>query len=303
MSEILRSFAWQSIDLAVKVLPYFAIGVLIAGFLEVYAGGGVLRRKLLGRPAATILIAALLGAVIPICSCGVVPVVTGLIAGGVPLAPAIAFLVSAPMMNPATYAMTAGALGADVGTARLVCALALSIGAGLAVLALERAGWIRADRDVRPVRRICPCAWDAGALPRGGRRFLIAWLRGGEILIGFAKYLGIGIVLGAGIAVLVRPEWIVRSLSGAIGIPVAALVGVPLYICTCSEIPVALPLVAKGMSKAALVTFLLAGPGTSVFSLIMIASLFGKRLLIFYAGGFLAGSMILGGLAGLALGG
>ncbi|MBN1418290.1 MAG: permease, partial [Planctomycetes bacterium] len=241
--------------------------------------------------------------VIPICSCGVVPVVTGLIAGGVPLAPAVAFLVAAPMMNPATYTMTAGALGADIAASRLVGALALSIAAGFVALALERAGWIRPDRDLRPVRRVCPCAWDAGAAPAGARRFLLAWLRGGEILIGFARYIAIGIAIGAAIGVLVRPEWVGRWFAGAVGVPAAALLGVPLYLCTCSEIPVSLPLLAKGMSKAALIAFLLAGPGVSVFSLVLIGSLFGKRLIVLYAGGFLIGSMLLGWIAGLALGG
>jgi len=57
------------------------------------------------------------------------------------------------------------------------------------------------------------------------------------------------------------------------------------------------------MSKSALVTFLLAGPGISVFSLILVASLLRKRLLILYVSAFLLGSMALGWISGLVLGG
>jgi uncharacterized membrane protein YraQ (UPF0718 family) len=300
--ETLKIFAWACLDLSVKVLPYYALGVFLAGFLDVYARGGVLRKKMLSGGWITVVLAALLGAVVPVCSCGVVPVVTGLVAGGVPIAPAMAFLVAAPIMNPATFTMTCGAMGSEIAAARLACALVLAVLVGVLVLRLERGGWIRPDRDIRPVDRICPCSWNPGTAP-GGKLFLLAWLRGGEILMAFSRYVAIGVILGGIISVLINRDWVTQYLTGAAGIPLAALVGVPLYVCTCSEIPVALPLLELGMSKSALVTFLLAGPGISVFSLILVASLLRRRLLILYASVFLLGSMALGWISGLVLGG
>ncbi len=301
--DTLKLFLWEALSLAVKVLPYFALGVLLAGVLDVYGKGGAYRLRLRAGGMGSIVLATLAGAVIPACSCGIVPLVTALIAGGVPLAPAIAFLVAGPSMNPATLSMTAGVLGAEIAIARLACAIALSLGAGTLVMIMLERGWIRPDRDLRPVERICPCAWKATSETRGMARVALAWLRGGEILVGLAPYLVLGVALGAAIATLATPQWVARHLGGPAAVPIAALAGVPLYVCTCAEIPITVPLVAQGMSPAAVVTFLLAGPGVSAFSFVLLASLFRARLLIMYAGMFLAGSMALGYLAGLFLGG
>jgi hypothetical protein len=301
--DTLTLFLWELVFLAVSVLPYYAAGTLLAGVLDVYGGGGAFRMRLRAGGPIAVVLAALAGAVIPVCSCGVVPIVTALLAGGVPLAPAVAFLAAGPTMNPATLSMTAGALGTEIAIARLAATLVLSVGTGFLIIVLVKRGWLRIDRDVRPIERTCPCAWKSSSGPRGIGRFVLAWLRGGELFIGFARYLAFGIALGAAIDVLVGPAWVARHLTGPAAVPLAAIAGVPLYVCTCSEIPIALPLMAKGMSQAALVTFLLAGPGVSAFSLALLGSIFRARLLLFYAGMFVVGSMALGWLAGLALAG
>ncbi len=293
---------WEALSLTVKVLPYYALGTLLAGFLDVYGKGGAYRMQLRKGGLFAVVLAALAGALLPVCSCGIVPLVTALLAGGVPLGPAVAFLIAGPGLNPATFSMTAGALGTDFAVARLVCTLALSIGAGVLVNTLLAFGWLRVDRDLQPIERICPCAWQKTSAVRGWARFALAWLRGGEMCIGFARYLGLGIVAGAALAVFVGPEWVGRHLVGPAAVPLAALAGVPMYVCTCAEIPIVLPLMAKGMSTAAAVTFLLAGPGVSLFSFVLLASIFRVRLLLLYASIFLVGSMALGYLAGFFLG-
>ena len=293
-----RLFLWEALSLTVMVLPYFALGVLLAGFLDVYGKGGAYRLRLRADGLGAVALATLAGALIPACSCGIVPLVTALIAGGVPLAPAIAFLVSGPSINPAVLSMTAGALGVEIAAARLVCTLALAMGAGTLTMVMLRRGWLRLERDLRPVERICPCAWAATPSTRGAARFALAWLRAGEFFVGLAPYLAAGIVLGAAIAAATTPQWVARHLTGPAAVPFAALAGAPLYICTCAEIPITAPLMAQGMNPAAIVTFLLAGPGVSLFSFVLLASLFRVRLLLFYAGMFLAGSIALGFLAG-----
>ena len=85
-----------------------------------------------------------------------------------------------------------------------------------------------------------------------------------------------------------------RYLSGAWAIPLAAGAGVPLYLCSCAEVPIALALLREGLDSAALLTFLLAGPGVSVFSLALLSSVLRPRLLVAYAVTFLAGSMLVG---------
>jgi hypothetical protein len=67
-----------------------------------------------------------------------------------------------------------------------------------------------------------------------------------------------------------------------------------MYVCSCSEIPIALSLVDKGLEPGAVLTFLLAGPGVSAFSLIMLSSFLRLRAIITYAAVFLLGSIAFG---------
>jgi uncharacterized membrane protein YraQ (UPF0718 family) len=94
--------------------------------------------------------------------------------------------------------------------------------------------------------------------------------------------------------VFVDPVAVAGAFRGALSIPLAALAGVPLYLCSCAEVPVALSLLRKGLEPSAVLTFLLAGPGVSAFSLAMLTSVLRPRAIAVYAAIFLLGSVAFG---------
>jgi hypothetical protein len=89
------------------------------------------------------------GAVIPICSCGIVPVLAGMVQAGIPLAPTTAFLIAAPMLNVPTVFMTAGVLGWPMALGRVVATFGIALAAG-GVLA----AWQRKHRRLRELLKL-----------------------------------------------------------------------------------------------------------------------------------------------------
>ena len=87
-----------------------------------------------------IIVASLMGALSPFCSCGVIPVIAALLATGVPLAPVMAFWLASPLMDPSMFFLTAGVLGLQFAVAKTVAAIGVGLLGGFGVLALQRAG-------------------------------------------------------------------------------------------------------------------------------------------------------------------
>lgn len=125
------------------ILPVFLLSVSLGVLVRALKLDGVVRRAFASRVALSVVFATAVGAFSPFCSCTVIPIVAGLLIGGVPLAPVMAFWVASPTMDPEIFAFSAAALGIPVALARLIGALALSVGAGLLVLAVERRGGLR----------------------------------------------------------------------------------------------------------------------------------------------------------------
>lgn len=119
--------------LLVELLPYWIIGMFIAAGLVVFVSWEKVKHKMGYGGFGANLMATTAGAVIPICSCGIVPVLAGMVEAGVPLGPTLAFLISAPMLNVPTVFMTAGLLGKKMAIARVISVFGIAMSVGLIV--------------------------------------------------------------------------------------------------------------------------------------------------------------------------
>jgi hypothetical protein len=104
----------------VELFQYWVVGMLIAGALVVFVSWEKVKQRMGFGGFKANLLATTAGAVIPICSCGIVPVLAGMVQAGIPLAPTMAFLVAAPMLNVPTVFMTAGVLGWPLAVGRII---------------------------------------------------------------------------------------------------------------------------------------------------------------------------------------
>ena len=120
------------------IAPFLAFSVVVAASARASGDDQQMARVFGGRPVAMIAAAAAFGALSPFCSCGVIPIIAGLLGAGVPLAPVMAFWISSPIMDPEMYILTGAVFGFPFATAKALAALFMGLFAGYATHALKR---------------------------------------------------------------------------------------------------------------------------------------------------------------------
>lgn len=133
----------------VELFQYWVVGMVIAAGLIVFVPWEKVRAKMGFGGFKANLLAAVAGAVIPICSCGIVPVLAGMVEAGIPLGPTMAFLIAAPMLNVPTVFMTAAVLGWPMAVARIGATFGIALAVGMT---LSR--WQRKHRNPRHFLKI-----------------------------------------------------------------------------------------------------------------------------------------------------
>ena len=132
-----------------EIAPWLAASVTIAAAARASSADKLAARVFTGRQSRMIVVASLVGALLPFCSCGVIPLVAGLMAAGVPLAPVMAFWIASPLMDPTQFVVAAGVLGLDFAVAKMAAAVGMGLLSGFGTMALVRMGWLNAPAALR----------------------------------------------------------------------------------------------------------------------------------------------------------
>lgn len=114
----------------VELFQYWVVGMLIAGALVVFVSWERVKQKMGYGGFKANFLATTAGAIIPICSCGIVPVLAGMVEAGIPLGATMAFLIAAPMLNIPTVFMTAGVLGWKMAIGRILATFGIALAVG-----------------------------------------------------------------------------------------------------------------------------------------------------------------------------
>ncbi|WP_025321005.1 permease [Deferrisoma camini] len=308
--EALREIGRVALGEAWRMGWFTLLGVGVAALIKTYQWDRKVR-VYVGRAGPWgILIATAVGTLSPLCSCGILPVVIPMALSGVPLPPLMALLVTSPVMDPASFALTWGGVGPALAWWKLGGAVFLGLLAGFGTLALERAGVLGPDLlRLRPVYtpegELAPAYEIACAngfrvrtmtvMPRDSRlRFFLDrfWDVGSFVFL----WVGVAILLEAVIQVLVPTRWLVwlGGQGGPLGVLVATAVALPLPLHQVPVVPVLAGLQAKGLGAGPDLAFLMAGPVTSIPASATLAAMFRPRVLGVYLGLGLLGSAALG---------
>lgn len=273
--ETLRYFVLITVEL-------IALFLLISALVEIilmYVPEEKIRKKLSGAGIFGNIIAAGFGALTPFCACTTIPMTVGFLNAGVPFGSAISFLIASPLLNPIILGMLGAMVGIKAMAAYFVIAFSCSVLFGLL---LERIGAQRYVKNVRLKPASC-CAGgevvDKRSLPFRGK-VKAAFARAWGSLRPIMGYLLIGVALGAGIYGYM-PQDFVMKIAGPdnpFAIPVAAVLGIPLYIRAETAIPIGLALMGKGMSIGAVIALIIGGAGMAIPEMTMLASIFKNRL-------------------------
>ena len=131
------------------LLPFLIGTVFITAYLQASHADLLIKRFFSGNLYFGIITAALLGALSPFCSCGVIPVIAGLLASGVPLSAVMAFWIASPIMSPDMFVLTAGELGMEFAVVKTISTILLGIMAGLITLIVQKTGLIKSSQILK----------------------------------------------------------------------------------------------------------------------------------------------------------
>lgn len=274
-------------DYTLDVLPYFVLASFLGAFLQTFVGEKFLSRKLLSKPYAPLLTATL-GATVPVCSCSMIPVAKTIESlSGRTYAPAIAFLITAPVLSPVVLILTFGMFGSEITFMRVIFPLIYALtGAYLFSLAFKKPPSL-------PVFQGSKSEMDKGRL------FLVN-LR--SLLLTTGKYVLLGLAIAALLKVLVPPQIIASFSQSPLSYPMISLLSVPIYVCSGEEIPIAKSLMDLGMSPGQALTFMLASSGICVPTIMALLSFLPRGLVFLYTSGWFIVSILAGVVTDLLLG-
>ncbi|HKJ61031.1 MAG TPA: permease [Hyphomicrobiales bacterium] len=289
---------WAVVDVAPLVIP----GILLAAWIIASSADAHIARGFEGRMLPAVFMASAIGAITPVCGVTVLPLMAGLLAAGVPLAPIMAFWLSSPITDPAMLATTAATLGFAFAVGKTAAAFGLGIFGGTVSALFSQRSWsLHALRDNGLTNRLSaahcggvrlfePRIWNDAARRQSFLRQLIATTR--LILIclipAFAAEYALNAMLTPGsLAVYVgRENWW--------AIPAAVFVGAPAYIDGYAALPLTRGLIDNGMSQGAAMAFLVSGGVVSIWGAIAIFPVLKLRPFILYLALAVTGSMVAG---------
>lgn len=272
----LRYFVLITIEL-------IALFVFISALVEIilmYVPEEKIRRRLSGAGVFGNIVAAGFGALTPFCACSTIPMTVGFLNAGVPFGSTMSFLIASPLLNPIILGMLGAMVGIKAMVAYFVIAFLCSILFGFL---LEKIGAQKYVKNVRLKPASC-CAGSHEVVDKHSllfpRKLKVAFAGAWDSLRPIMGYLLVGVALGAGIYGYM-PQDFVMKIAGPdnpFAIPVAAVLGIPLYIRAETAIPIGLALMGKGMSIGAVISLIIGGAGMAIPEMTMLASIFKKQL-------------------------
>ena len=138
-------------------LPFLLFAICAVGYVKATGAEALLAQAFKGREARMIIVAALAGGLSPFCSCEVIPFIAGLLAVGAPLSAVMAFWIASPLMDPAMFAITAGAISTDFAIAKLVFTVLIGAFAGYMTMAFSQSSVFTDPLRPQPAKKGCGC--------------------------------------------------------------------------------------------------------------------------------------------------
>lgn len=304
-----------------------SLSIFTVAILRAYIDPEKLKLHLLRNPKVSIMGSVAFGAFTPLCAAGTLGLIVGLLTTVLPWGPIMAFLTSSPLMSPDGFIMVAGVISFKFATALAVASILIGLGSGYATHIIEtKSDFLKNQTRFteKPKTQVCGCNNDAAAIEHYDNiqmaqtknmglnviKFLqkVKWrkIRENVIEIGIKNmllYFSIFVAVGFIINKFV-PTSLIAGLLGAensTAVPLAALIGLPLYITTEAAIPLIKALMAQGASGGAMLAFWITGQTTSAWVLVGLATFMKKRAVGLYIAFVLTGGILSGYLYNLVL--
>ena len=235
-------------------------------------------------------IAALLGTVTPFCSCSSIPIFIGFTRAGLPLGMTFAFLISSPMVDVASMLMLMSFFGSEFAIIYVVVGLLLAIGGGLLLNAMKLEKYIR--RYDEPIREF----YSESEYFNQRQRMGYACNDTRIIVKNVFPYVLAGVAIGAFLHNWVPQDLILAVLGeqNIFSVPLAVLIGIPIYADIFGAIPIAEALYLASVPAGTILALMMAITTLSLPSLIMLSKVLEKKLLFAFIGIVTIGIVFIG---------
>ena len=307
----LTAFLNNLLDLSLSAAPWLVLGLIVGGLIHALIPMSFLEKHLGGQGLGPILKAALLGAPLPLCSCGVIPAALGLRKAGASKQSTVSFLVSTPETGVDSVSITYALLGPFMAIVRPVAAIVSAVTAGLLVGTTEEQPQQQLADSAEAGKSCCGsepeaeeeiescCVEESKDDTNSG--FLHKALEGihyafTDLFTMLLFWLCIGLLFAAAVKTFVPASFLTEWGSGLPAMLVMVAIGIPMYVCATASTPIAAGFMLAGVSPGTALVFLMAGPATNISTLGVIGKELGRRSLIAY----LTGVGVVALLAGLA---
>ena len=288
LAESLNFFIYDTI----KVMLLLAFMTFLVGIIRTFVTPDRVRKWLGGRKEGVgNVLAALLGVPTPFCSCSAVPLFIGFVEAGVPLGVTFSFLISAPLVNEVALALLFGLFGWEVALLYAGTGLLIAVFAGILI------GRLGLEKEVEGF------VYELKAGKIDEKR--MDWAERMEFakcqMFSIVKKVGPFIVLGVGLGALIHgfvPVGFLAEIAGKdnpLAVPIAVLIGVPLYSNAAGTIPIVQALMAKGMAMGTALALMMSVTGLSLPEMIILRKVLKPKLIAVFAG-ILAVSFVIVGL-------
>lgn len=318
------------ISLLNEASPWLLLGLFIAGMMKVWMPTDMLKQHL-GKGKLAIIKAAFIGAPLPLCSCGVIPVATELRRSGASKSATASFLVATPETGVDSISVSYALLGPVFAIYRPIAAISSAIITGLMV-SLDKTTDDSASHNDTTAKSCCAskesscsttiaapstsdvtssccdkapdenkspasCCSSSENSTKNAQPPLFAKMITGihyaatRLFDDLIVWLLIGLVFATLIKTFVPTSFLLAYGSGFIAMLLVILISIPMYICATASTPIAAGFLMAGLSPGTALVFMMAGPATNISTLGVIHKELGKSVLIRYLSGVAISAM------------
>ena len=306
---------WDAlVMMTAEMAPYLLLGFLIAGLRKVFVPKTLYAKHLAPNNMKSVVKAAAIGVPLPLCSCGVIPTTVGLRKEGASHGACTSFLIATPQTGVDSIIATYSLMGLPFAIVRPVAALFTAM----------FGGWL-VNREKTETPSPLPLKGESGHHEGGeedehehcgchhhhhhhhegdhslplregeGRVSQVLTYAFVEMMQDVGKWLVVGLLIAALITVAVPNEWLAALHDyKLLNMLIVLAVAIPMYVCATGSIPIAVSLMAKGLTPGAALVLLMAGPAVNSASMLVIGKVFGKRTLTLYLMAIIVGAIAFG---------
>ncbi len=281
-ATILSIFSTRFLGIFIEAAPFLLLGTLASGLIEAFVTADDIARLIPRNKFASPVVGAFLGFLFPVCECGVVPVVRRLFLKGLPMSVGVAFLLSAPVINPIVLVSTYVAFGVGpilIGRFVLTIAVAVIVGWVFAFSA-------RPEHVLRPASLVPVMGGSSDVLKLTSRKSFGTGLRealrtASDEFFDMGRYLVLGTLLAATLQTLVSQDTLLALGRGPV-VSVVVMQGLAFLLSVCSTVDSFLALAFVGtFTTGSILSFLVFGPMVDIKSTLMFNGIFKPRI-VFY---------------------